>query len=689
MAEFASTDFPASRHPIVDDFSESAARRLLPATALAAVVVLAPIPFGSAHGWSLWLVQAVPLLAFGLLIALEGRGPLASFRPLVAPAALFLAVVALQLVPQPLGALGWTSPTVGDAFTQMVDSRARWFAASANPHATIVSLVRVIALSAAFAVAAVSPLPGRKTLLYGALVCSGAVAAAISWLHYAQGWDTHLFGEFSASQAVIPMPRLHWPLLNPNHLAAAMNVTAILALGAFLDPQLLGARPIARETQGERTIALVALLLAGSASVFTYSRGGLSAAVCGFAVLALLWPAGPASSPQRTTVIAARAVAAAILVAGLGWLIVKATTHASHTTVLAALQRQDATLQVRLEVFRQGFSMLRDFLWLGTGLGTWGDIFPRYQRYPLLFATVSHAHSDPLEWLTDVGILGFAAVVWIAVMFVREPRTASDEASRRRAVLYAAVVSLFVHATGDFALRVPSVALVAAVLLGMLWRDRSPRTTGDGPPPSYLAPGDLVALAAAVVGLVYVATWEWRDERLLAHLAAKETIAVPASVDWRVTEALSRRRVAEKGSGLEPALDSVWSAPLSARSHHALAYGYTSDVLRERELRRTVACEPGTRFWRLEHALSLAALGRFPQARKEIEEGFYLDPQFGEEMWLRFQDPIDHSWPFLEAALRGVHRRVAESPEVAHDVERFEALRQLLSASYERNTHDR
>jgi hypothetical protein len=464
-----------------------------------------------------------------------------------------------------------------------------------------------------------------------------------------------------------------------------MNVTWILALGAFIDPRLLGARPIAREAQAERSVALIILLLAASASAFTYSRGGLSGAVAGLALLALLWPAGSVSSKSYTAVVSARAVAGTLLVVGAGWLVVKSSTHPDQTTVLAALQRQDATLQVRLEVLRQGLQMLRDFPWIGTGLGTWGEVFPHYQRYPLLFATVSHAHSDPLEWLTDLGVIGFAALIWIGVMFVVEPRRSDDEAARRRAVLLAAVGTLLVHSTADFALRVPSVGIVAAVLLGMLWRERNADRPEDlEPAAAPIGRADAAALAAAALALVYVAGWEWRDERLLARLAAKETISVPASVDWRVTEALSRRLVATKEPGLAPALDAVWSAPLAARAHHALAYGYESDVMRERELRRTVACAPAMRFWRLEHALSLAAISRFPQARKEIEEAFYLDPQYGDEAWLRFQDPLDETWPFLEAALRGVHRRQIESPEIAPQVQMFEGLQRMLAVAYER-----
>lgn len=691
MADTASTGQPDA-HEIPAEIADSTAQRLVPALVLAGLIVLAPLPFGSAHGWSLWLLQALSLAAAAFLLGCEGldrvRGPM---RPLLAPALLLLATVLLQLLPLPLAALDWASPSVASLDRDLVDSTGRWFSISINPHSSLVSLLRLLALAAAFVVVVSAPMPGRRSLFYWAIVLSGALAGASAWWHVLAGWDTLLFGEFGAYQPVASTPRLHWPLLNPNHLAAAMNVTWLVAIGAFLCPGMLGARDAARESQIHRSIGLFVALLAVSVLVGTRSRGGLASAIAGLAILALCWPVGRAT-PRRVVVVT-RILAAAAVLMGFAWLVKKSLGGVDHSTVLAALARQDATLQVRAEIVRQGLRVVGDFAWLGTGLGTWGDAFPLYQRYPLLFATVTHAHCEPLEWLADLGAAGFAAICWLGATFVLHARGAgSEDAKRRRAVLTAALASLLVHAAGDFALRVPSIALLAATLLGLLWRETAPAAGDPGGRREPDRNGGLgvldgLTVAACCAALVYLASWEWRDERWLASLAAKQSVTVPDSADWKVFEALSRRRAATGQSGFDSALRAVWAAPLSAHAHHALAYAYSSDEMRELELRRTVACQPSARFWRLEHALSLAALGQFPSARREIEEAFYFDPQYGEEGWLRFQDPIDQTWPFLEAALRGVRRRVADSPEAAGELRRFEALEEFLHRAYERKTH--
>jgi len=59
-----------------------------------------------------------------------------------------------------------------------------------------VSIVRLVAYAAAFFVVAMAPLPGRRSLFYWSILLSGAIAAALSWWHRLEGWDTRLFGEF-------------------------------------------------------------------------------------------------------------------------------------------------------------------------------------------------------------------------------------------------------------------------------------------------------------------------------------------------------------------------------------------------------------------------------------------------------------------------------------------------------------
>lgn len=677
---------PASRS-IERRVNGEPAYRLVPALLLAVLVVLAPVPFGAANGWALSALEVISLSSLGLLLALEGSSRVRrTLAPLLLPLGLLAGLVLVQLIPMPLAILHWLSPTAATLYRQMLDSSPRWLTLSIDAHGSVVSLLRVLGCAAAFLVAAVAPLPGRGSLLYWAVMLSGTVAGAIAWWHAGEGWGTLLFGQIVPSQEVAATDRLHWPLLNPNHLAALLNVAWLTALGGIFWPAMLGASGRGQSGWPQRAVAAGALAVALSALVGTRSRGGMGSAAAGLAVLLLLWPAR--GRVWRSALWIARGAAVAVLLGGVAWLGWEIAHPPEQGTVLAALDRHDATLQVRIELIRQSLQVLRDFPALGTGLGTWGDAFPRYQRYPLLFASMPHLHCDPLEWLSDLGALGFALLLVVAARYAWAVSGAgTDDSRKRRAILAAAVVSLLVHAAGDFALRVPAIALGGAVLLGLLWRDAA------GPGTSALQAAELsprgasfADRAVAVLGfalLLYLCTSDWREQRVVTAIAQQRVTIMPANANWNVYEQLVWQRLAAGESGVEAALRAVTASPLSAKGHRALAHAYHSTEMRERELRRAVACEPANRYGRIEHAVMLTGLGQFAAAQREVEEAFYLDPQYGNQKLLELPGP-DESWPFLEAALRGMRRRVAESPEVRGELERFELTEHFLRAARER-----
>jgi hypothetical protein len=652
---------------------------LLPAFLLAVLVLFALLPFGAAYGVAASAVEVLALGAAALLIAFEGTERARRvLHGLLLPASLLLAILWLQLVPMPLGWLGWASPTAATLYRQMIDSSARWLTISIDPHGSLLAILRLAACGAAFLVAAAAPLPGRGSLLYWAVLLSGTLGAGVAWWHVYEGWGTLLFGQFVPDHPIDATRRLHWPLLNANHLATWMNVTWIVALGAIVWPPLLGARS-SRLGGSQRAIAAVALVAALSTLIGTRSRGGAAAAAAGLCILVLLWPPrGPAARRLLTGLRLLAVAALACGAASIGW----AALHPpGREVVLAALASHDATLQVRLEMIRQSLPMIRDFAVLGSGLGTFAEAFPRYWRYPLLFATVPHLHCEPLEWLSDLGWVGVAPLLLLAVRYTRRVWGGGDgEWLRRRAILAAAIGSVLAHALGDFALRIPAIAIGTAVLLGLLWRERGRGDLEAGRSPAAIEVGPIDrAVGALAAGLVlYACSWEWRDAATLAAVTSKQPVETPQHAAWRVYERLAWQRRAEGRSGVDPGLRAVAAAPLSSASHRALAYAYGSVEMRERELRRAVVCEPASRYGRIAHALVLIRMGQVSSALEEVEQGFYLDPEFGEQRLLEFQDPTDGTRPFLEAALRGMRRRVLVSPEVAGELRRFEVLEQLL-----------
>lgn len=107
----------------------------------------------------------------------------------------------------------------------------------------------------------------------------GGIAAGAAWIHVFAGWTDELFGRFAARDSVAGLTRLHWPLVNPNHLAALVNLSWPIALGALLWPPLLVPDDRTALAAGiARALAGIVLVLTLSALLATESRGGFLAA---------------------------------------------------------------------------------------------------------------------------------------------------------------------------------------------------------------------------------------------------------------------------------------------------------------------------------------------------------------------------------------------------------------------------
>jgi tetratricopeptide (TPR) repeat protein len=126
-----------------------------------------------------------------------------------------------------------------------------------------------------------------------------------------------------------------------------------------------------------------------------------------------------------------------------------------------------STGSARIAYWQAGLRIAADHPLLGTGPGTFGAIYPSYKtptsEDPRL------AHNNFLEALSDSGVLGFVAYTalwsWPLVIAVRRLRESSDPIL---AGLTFSIVAWIAHGLVDFDQYIPSLAMLAFLLLGML-----------------------------------------------------------------------------------------------------------------------------------------------------------------------------------------------------------------------------
>lgn len=433
----------------------------------------------------------------------------------------------LQSIALPPALQNWLSPHAGqvwqEAFKLLGESPTRWCSLSLDPAASRVEALKWFCYAAVFLAASSIARnkgcqPGVVIVVVSALV--GGVLSVAHGLFEVDAWLTLYRPE---------MPRPVWavsPLLNPNNFAGYLNLALFGAMGL-----LFARKPLLPRWLSGMTVVLLSALV-----VLTGSRGGVLALVLGFAASGIAFRSQQIEAKRRGgATVPAWIPLLGIALAGGGLAL-------TGSTELVWRQLQEETTD-KLHVLEYSRPIIRDYLWIGVGRGSFETAFAGYRQYPghLLF---QYAENFVFQWIAEwglpVAITGLFGLAWAL-----GPRRWGFG---RRAVPTGIVLGvgvLLLHNLFDLATEITSVGIAVAVLLGSLVGDgeyceieREPQSPGahSSSPPYYRTRTRVIA-AAAVLGLG------------LAAVLGVATTAIP--------EAYSERRdIAEE-------LQSIFSKPQS------------------------------------------------------------------------------------------------------------------------------
>ncbi len=246
---------------------------------------------------------------------------------------------------------------------------------------------------------------------------------------------------------------IYGPYVNHNHYAGLMELLVPI-------PLVISLSRLAPER--ERIVAGIAAAVMVVTIFLSGSRGGMLAIFVELAVFAVVL------LRQRKTIrIAVGAAAFAIvLVSLLVWLGGKELT--SRVSSISSETRTELSGGMRLSIDRDSLRVFRSKPVLGWGLGTFPVVYPQYRSFYTNFF-VNEAHNDYLQLLCEMGLLGFAAMIWFLVVLyrtaLRKIRNWSSEVSA--AVTLACMLGftgILVHSVLDFNLQIPGNAALFYVL---------------------------------------------------------------------------------------------------------------------------------------------------------------------------------------------------------------------------------
>ena len=125
---------------------------------------------------------------------------------------------------------------------------------------------------------------------------------------------------------------------------------------------------------------------------------------------------------------------------------------------------------IRWTLYSDSFEMLKDNPVFGVGFSAWEAEYPRYMNPELADVIPEYLHSDPLQILSELGIVGvLPLVILCAYLFLQVLRS---KVSGADAILINAItvslIGFLVASCFDFPFRIPAISYLFCLLIAYL-----------------------------------------------------------------------------------------------------------------------------------------------------------------------------------------------------------------------------
>jgi len=391
-----------------------------------AVLLFAPLAFGAVQEWAFAVVEVAATLLFVTWLWNQTRSNKLEIvrSPLYLPIAGFAVLALIQLI----------------------------FRTTAYPYATWTETLKYAAYGLVFFVTLQSFRSDRQVRYF-------------AWTVSAFGFLLALFAilqQFTGGGKIywvksIQYGWIYGPYVNHNHYAGIMELLVPMPLALSLSNRI--------EAPKRVMLGFAAVIMA-STIFLSGSRSGMVA----FLVEAIFFAAvlfAQRKGRRPALLLAAALVVTFGLIAWIGGSEIASRIGKIHEH----LRAEEAT--GRVQILKDGIGMARARPITGWGLGAFPIVYPHFRSfYTDLF--VNEAHNDYLQVLIEMGVPGFALVVWFLIALYRRgmhrlPSESRMSVSLRLAAL-AACTGILAHSFTDFNLHIPANAAWYFVMCALATR---------------------------------------------------------------------------------------------------------------------------------------------------------------------------------------------------------------------------
>ncbi|MFO7910873.1 MAG: O-antigen ligase family protein [Desulfotignum sp.] len=436
------------------------------------LLVFTPLAFGTTEPWSyavMEILTAVAVLGYFVHVFRHDAGIYQV--PGIVPLVIFLGYILFQVVPLPAPVVAILSPKAFEihTVTRAVTDTTAFMTVSLHPGSTVSEFFRYTTY-VLFYVLTVQLLCRKDLLRTTVFVVAvfGGLLAFSSILQFYLTTDMALWFRHAPNNSIVV-----GPYVNHNHYAGLMEMIFPVVLGLFLfyRPRIHNTsliRGIAEIFSQEK--ANIHILIGASAllivvSIFvSLSRGAMISTVVSLVVFTgfLL---KRRISRGNTLLIMGMIILAALSIGWFGW--------EQILERFARLKNAHGIIhESRLDFWKDTWVMIQDFVFTGSGMGTFSHVYPLY-RTIISDRFLTHAHNDYLELLSEGGVFGFfLAALFLLVVFYKTYAVFMQRRDAFSIYLYigslSALVAILVHSVTDFNLHIGANGLWFFFIAGML-----------------------------------------------------------------------------------------------------------------------------------------------------------------------------------------------------------------------------